>query len=210
MQDLFYKTFVDGKDNPNLRPTAVEFAEAFDEAQDMLATCEQCGAEFIYTPEQENICWDCEENSGSRVVLEIFNGYAEADRDKLVAQILGDEPSGELDEPYRFLKIASVVLEENKDKYLYLRHFESTTKRSKPFVKITLMDNVSGNVRLQIVDTSIIPMCYLIDRRSPGTKIPIDDLKKAKEFSIDRFALLLDVTQSRVGKIETIGMLSRK
>lgn len=210
LQDLFYRTFVDGKDNPYLRPTALEFAEAFDEAQDMLATCEKCGADFIYTPEQENCCWDCETNSGSRVVLEIFNRYAEADRDKLVAKIVGDEPLSESDKKYRFIKITSVVLEENKDKYLYLRHFERTTKRSRPFVKITLTDNVSGNVRLQIVDTSIIPMCYLIDRRSPGTKIPVEDLKRAKEFSIDRFALLLDVTQSRVGKIETIGMLSRK
>jgi serine/threonine protein kinase len=210
LQDLFYRTFVDGKDNPYLRPTAVEFAEAFDEAQDMLATCEKCGADFIYTPEQENCCWDCETNSEDRVVLEIFNGYAEMDRDKLVAQILGDKPLSESDKKYRFIKISSVVLEENKDKYLYLRHFERTTKRSKPFVKITLTDKVSGNVRLQIVDTSIIPMCYLIGRRSPGTRIPVEDLRRAKEFSIDRFALLLDVTQSRVGKIETIGMLSKK
>ena len=210
LKELFYRTFVDGKSNPYLRPTAVEFAEAFDEAQDMLATCEQCGADFIYSPEQENSCWDCESPSGNRVVLEIFNGYAEADRNKLVAQIVGDEPLSEAERKYRFIKITSVVLEKNKEKYLYLRHFERTTRRSKPFVKITLTDSISGNVRLQIVDASIIPACYLIDRRSPGTKIPVEDLKRAKEFSIDRFCLLLDITQSRVGKIETIGMLSRK
>lgn len=210
LKELFYMTFVDGKNNPNLRPTAVEFAEAFDEAQDMLATCGQCGADFIYSPEQENTCWDCDSPSGNRVVLEIFNGYAEADRNKLVAQILGDEPLCESERKYRFIKITSVVLEENKEKYLYLRHFERTARRSQPFVKITLKDLISGNVRLQIVDTSVIPVCYLVDRRSPGTKLPVEDLKKAKEFSLDRFCLLLDISPSRVGKIETFGMLSRK
>lgn len=210
IKELFYKTFVDGKNNPYARPSAVEFAEAFDEAQDMLATCDNCGADFIYLHERENSCWDCDSKTDSHVVLQIFNGYDEANRDKLVAKILGDEPLCETDKKYRFVEICSVVLEENKDKYLYLRHFERTTKRSQAFAKIVLTDNISGNVRLQIVDTTVIPSCYLIDRRSPGTKIPIDDLRKAKEFSMDRFAILFDVVQSRVGKIETIGMLSRK
>lgn len=207
---LFYQTFVDGKNNPNARPSAIEFAEAFDEAQDLLATCENCGMDLIYLNERENACWDCGSKTGTRIVLQIFNVYKEANREKLIAKILGDEPLCETDKEYRFVEICSVVLEENRDKYLYLRHFERTTKRSKAFAKITLTDDISGNVRLQIVDTTIIPSCFLIDRRSPGTKIPIDNLGKAKEFSMDRFAILFDVVQSRVGKIKTIGMLSRK
>lgn len=210
IKELFYKTFVDGKTNPWLRPTAMEFVEAFDEAQDMLATCENCGADFIYSPESENFCWDCDVKSGKRVILQIFNGYEETDRDKLVADILGDRPLSEAKTKYRFIEISSIILEENRDKYLYLRHFERTTQRSKAFAKITYVDSVSENIRLQIVDTSVISACYLIDRRSYGTKIPIDDLRKAKEFAMDRYAILFDVTQSRVGKIETIGMLSKK
>ena len=127
-----------------------------------------------------------------------------------MADILGDRPLSEAKTKYRFIEISSIILEENRDKYLYLRHFERTTQRSKAFAKITYVDSVSENIRLQIVDTSVISACYLIDRRSYGTKIPIDDLRKAKEFAMDRYAILFDVTQSRVGKIETIGMLSKK
>ncbi|MBD5086430.1 MAG: hypothetical protein HDT32_03620 [Clostridiales bacterium] len=210
IKDLFYRTFVDGKNNPYLRPTAIEFVEAFDEAQDMLATCKNCGAELVYSPQSDNHCWDCDAETGNRVVLEIFNGYNEADRNKLISNILNCEPLSEFGERYRFIPISTAILEEDKPKYLKLRHFERTAKRSTPFVKIQLMDEISGTVRVQIVDKSIIPSCNLIDRKSPGTKFPIDDLTKAKEFSFDKFAILLDVVQSRVGKIETIGMLSRK
>ncbi|MCH5165491.1 MAG: serine/threonine protein kinase [Clostridiales bacterium] len=210
IRDLFYRTFVDGKNNPYLRPTAIEFAEAFDEAQDLLASCEKCGSDFMYLPETENLCWDCENRTERRVVLQIFTGYEEADREKLIADILRDNPLCGTNQRYRFVEACSVILEENKDKYLYLRHFEKTTKRSHPFAKIALVDTISGTIRLQVVDTSIIPACYLIDRRSPQTRKRIDDLRRANEFSMEQFAILFDVVQSRVGKIETIGMLSRK
>ncbi len=210
LKELFYKTFVDGKENPYLRPTAVEFVEAFDEALDVLITCGECGSECIYTLNEENVCWDCEEEITQSVILEIFNKFSEGNRDKLIAQILGDKPIDESEKNNRFNHISTVVLEENQGRFLYLRHFERSSKRSRYFAKVTLLDEVSGLVRLQILDTSVIPACYLIDRQSRSTRIPIDDVKKGQEFSFDRYGILFDVIDSRVGIIKTVGVISRK
>lgn len=207
---LFYRTFVDGKNDPNLRPLAVEFVEAFDEAQDMLTTCETCRADAIFSLEEENFCWDCENRLGTRVVLGIFNKFAETNRDKLVAEILGDEPLAENGNDSAYQLVSTVLLDENQSRYLYLRHFERTSNRSRYFAKITLTDSISNTVRLQILDTTVISACYLIDRKARGTKIAVQDIRKAQEFNYECYDVLFDVMDSRVGKIQTIGRISRK
>ena len=210
IKHLFYRTFVDGKNDPNLRPLAIEFVEAFDEAQDMLTTCETCGANALFSLEEDNFCWDCEKRLGTRVVLGIFNKFVETSRDKLVAEILGDEPLAENGNDSAYQLVSTVLLDENKSRYLYLRHFERTSNRSQYFAKITLMDSISNTVRLQILDTTVISACYLIDRKARGTKIAVQDIRKAQEFNYECYDILFDVVDSRVGKIQTIGRISRR
>ncbi len=53
IRELFSRTFVEGKENPLLRPTAKEFNEAFQKASRLIVKCPCCGEETLYLMESD-------------------------------------------------------------------------------------------------------------------------------------------------------------
>jgi serine/threonine protein kinase len=88
---LFETLFVDGKNIPALRPTAMDFFEAFDECLDLLTTCPHCGVSRLISYDSPQFspakieCWYCEKEWNSPVSLKIYNDYHNAkNREEIV------------------------------------------------------------------------------------------------------------------------------
>lgn len=209
IKDLFKRTFVNGKDNPMVRPTAIEFYEAFSEAIDMVAKCPDCSTELLYRVDADNKCWDCDTVIPKKTYLQIFNVFEERDRNKLVSQIVGSDLgdiSASLDN--RFLMISQMVLNENENKVLYLRHFEKTNKRSSQYAIINLLSESAGTAEILVRDSTVITDCSLRERKT-GKLIPISNTAKAYQFSVENYVVMFEITDSRLGKVSTIGCFYR-
>ena len=161
VRELFYRTFVDGKNNPYLRPTDNEFLEAFQNAYDKIAECRNCGYSRIYSLEngsnKSNKCINCEKEIGPKVVLRVKTLFENMNRADLINSI-GNYPEYDVDiknlkdsagkETKAHSTISEIVLESGEEKYLYLRHFEENTNRSKEYVRIVLSSEERLSVKI--------------------------------------------------------------
>lgn len=138
IRDLFYKTFVVGKDKPSLRPTDEDFYEAFSRAYESIVICPKCKFEQIYD-KKNPICEDCNCVFENKVVLEIYMRYKNMSRAQIINQmgfediIVGEGCNFDFDGKKKsdsFL-VSRIVLEPGITKHLYLRHFEETMERNK-------------------------------------------------------------------------------
>ena len=93
---------------------------------------------------------------------------------------------------------------ENKSKYLYLRHFESNTDRSEPYAKITL-DGTSRMVRLE-VSKAVFPDAYLIEKSTRKRTA----LNQGKEFTADRHGIIFDARKHGKGHLQIFGKFVRE
>jgi serine/threonine protein kinase len=205
LKGLFYRTFVDGKENPAIRPTAIEFYEAFSEAADMLTRCESCGAELLYNIDTENKCWDCSASIQTKTCLQIFSFFDEANRNELVSKIVSDsfvDISKETNN--KFLLLSQIVLNEGETKTLYLRHFEKTNKRSLPYATVMLLNSDIGEAEISVKNSSVLTECSLKERKT-GRVTPISNTLKAYKFSAYDHIVFFETLDSRLGKIRTIG-----
>lgn len=211
---LFERTFVDGKDQPALRPTAEEFLEAFQNAFDMIVECPFCGFSRIYAPGETNLCVNCDNEFQEQTMLVIYNVFSNIGRDEVINNI-GEYPQYDValenlltdgNAPANHVETCRIILEanENKSKYLYLRHFESNTERSEPYAKITL-DSTSRMVRLE-VSKAVFPEAYLIEK---GTR-KRTALNQGKEFTADRHGIIFDARKHGKGHLQIFGKFVRE
>lgn len=135
MRDLFRRTFVEGRDNPLLRPTDMEFLEAAKNAIDKMVTCE-CGFGSIYDTAGDNKCLACGSELGPYAVLSIYSGFREQSRADGINGIADMPECDVTDEGLKSLStkddsdylLSEVVLSDRK--ILYRRHFETTADRT--------------------------------------------------------------------------------
>lgn len=211
---LFERTFVDGKDQPALRPTAEEFLEAFQNAFDMIVECPSCGFSRIYAPGETNLCIGCGNRFQEQTMLVIYNVFSNIGRDEVINNI-GEYPQYDValenlltdgNAPANHVETCRIILEanENKSKYLYLRHFESNTERSEPYAKITL-DSTSRMARLE-VSKAVFPEAYLIEK---GTR-KRTALNQGKEFTADRHGIIFDARKHGKGHLQIFGKFVRE
>ena len=211
---LFERTFVDGKDQPALRPTAEEFLEAFQNAFDMIVECPSCGFSRIYAPGETNLCIGCGNSFQEQTMLVIYNVFSNIGRDEVINNI-GEYPQYDValenlltdgNAPANHVETCRIILEanENKSKYLYLRHFESNTERSEPYAKITL-DSTSRMARLE-VSKAVFPEAYLIEK---GTR-KRTALNQGKEFTADRHGIIFDARKHGKGHLQIFGKFVRE
>ena len=206
IQDLFYRTFVDGKDNPSLRPTDVEFCEAFHKANNLIIKCSKCGFEQIAINGNDKCC-DCNNPFGSRIIFEIFNTFGQMDMADAINN-MGDFVDLDVnirnimidgEKPAHKIKINRVIFDISYmaemlrqdpsftiKKYLYLFDFENTLERSKPYAKIELKD-LDGNVEI-IVDTKYFPNAKLINL----TTKQFLPLNNGKAFKSDKYGVVFE------------------
>lgn len=210
IRKLFYRTFVEGKDYPALRPTDEEFLEAFQNALDLIVECPDCGFSRLYLSDNENCCINCNKPFKSKVTMIIYNVFKNLKRDEVINNI-GNYPQydisidglrsceGSIAENY--IETARVILEpgESKAKFLYLRHFEKNTQRSKKYARITLSDScyyVSIEILNNVFENS------LLIEKSTGKIIP---LNQGKEFPLDRYGVIFDTQKHGNGFIQIFG-----
>ena len=196
IRKLFMHTFVNGKDNPSLRPTAEEFLEAFQNALDSIVICPHCGFSRLYKTNQHNNCINCGAEFEHKVSIVIYNKFKNitqidenATRADLINSI-GNYPQYDISKdelrdsegnlsPNR-VEISRVVLEPGIPKYLYLRHFEKATGRNIKYAKVTLSDS-SSSVRFEVLNNAF-ESPFLVERKI-GSQIPLNN---GKEFPVDR------------------------
>ncbi len=208
IRELFYKTFVDGRLNPALRPSDEEFLEAFQNAFDLIVECQNCGFSRIYSFDGKNECLNCEEEIGPKIVLIMYNVIQNINRDELINSI-GDYPKLSIDlenlkdlegnDPSNFFEISRIILEpgDKKGKYLYLRHFESNTERSKQYARITLSENESS-LKVEILHNSF-KNPYLVESKTK-TNIPLGDGKENIQY--ERYGIVFDSKKQGKGLLQ--------
>ena len=210
---LFYRTFVDGKLDPSLRPDDIEFQEAFENALDKIVECPDCGYSKIYSFDNHNECINCGRNLGPKIVLVMYNVFAQLNRADLINSI-GDYPDLNIDienlkdengkEPLNFEEISRIVLEpgENNTKYLYLRHFEKTNERQEVYAKVTLSE--VKTLKIEIAK-NYFENAYLVERpnmqRNAMEKhIPLGKGKEGIQF--DKYGIVFETKKQGTGFIK--------
>ena len=208
IRELFYKTFVDGKNTPSLRPTDEEFLEAFQNAYDLIVECPNCGFSRIYSFDSANECLNCEEELGPKVVLVMYNVILNANRAELINSI-GNYPKLSIDlenlkdldgnAPTNFFEVSRIVLEpgDKKSKYLYLRHFETNTNRSKQYARITLSENETS-LKVEILHDSF-DNPFLVESKT-RTHIALGSGKENIQF--DRYGIVFDSKKQGNGLLQ--------
>jgi serine/threonine protein kinase len=200
---LFYQTFVAGKTQPRLRPTALEFYNAFDRALDRVIKCPNCGVDILYLDETKNKCWYCDAPIPEQISLKIFDTYEENSRASLISKITNNNYDSETLIGENKFELSHIVFTANETKYLHLKHFERTNNITPSLFALTINDEFNKIVRIEVnprTDNSITANSLLVNKQN-NSSIPIG---KAREFPCDEYDICFEITDSRVGKIKTL------
>lgn len=208
IRNLFERTFVEGKNNPALRPTDEDFLEAFQNALDLIVECPHCGFSKLYSFEEKNQCISCGEIIGPKVVMIMYNYFSKLKRNEVINAI-GNHPHLDINlvnlkdengnNPVNFYEVTRIVLEPGEEhaKFLYLRHFESNTERSKQYAKVTLSD-AENSVKVEIRNNAF-ENPYLIEKNTKE----ITYLGKGKEnIRIDKYGIIFDSKKLGKGELQ--------
>jgi serine/threonine protein kinase len=201
---LFYQTFVTGKTQPRLRPTALEFYNAFDRVLDQVIKCPDCGVDILYLDETKNKCWYCGALMPEQISLKIFDTYEENNRNSLISKITNTNYDKETLIGENKFELSNIVFTANEKKYLHLKHFERTNSINPPLFALTINDEFNKIIRIQVntqVNNPITAKSLLINKQN-NSSIPIG---KAREFPGNEYDICFEITDSRVGKIKTFG-----
>lgn len=208
VRDLFYNTFVEGKNSPSLRPTDEDFLEAFQNALDLIVECPVCGYCRLYSIGEENACINCEKPMNKKVVLVMYNVFKYLNRNELINSI-GDYPKLNINidslkdskgnDPENFFEISRIILEpgEKNAKYLYLRHFETNTDRSKAYAKITLSENETS-LKVDVLHGAF-KNPYLIEKETM-TQILLGSGKENIQY--DKYGIIFDNKKQGKGLLQ--------
>lgn len=208
IRDLFYRTFVTGKEQPALRPTAEDFLEEFQKAFDSIVVCDDCGFSRLYSYDGDNACINCDKEIETKASIVIYNVFKDLTRSEAINSI-GDYPqydismdnlrvtnSSEL--PPNHFEISKIILEpgEDKAKYLYLRHFEKNTERSVKYARITLSDS-GTSVKVEVLNNAF-ESPFLIEKTT-RTMVPLNN---GKEFPLDKYGIIFETKKLGKGYIQ--------
>lgn len=209
IRELFVRTFVDGKENPYMRPTAEEFVEAFQDALNLIITCPNCGYSRLYTYNTENECVNCKSKIEKKVSAIIYTVFENLDNGEIINNI-GDYPKYNIENENlmnkeknlksNYIEISRIVLEPNgKEKFLYLRHFEHTIDTSKAYASLTL-STLGRKISARIINKTLFSSPMLIKENDEHTLIP---LEAGKSFSL-YYSILFNKRKHGKGFINTI------
>ena len=203
LRQLFTQTFVGGKHRPLLRPTALEFEEAFSEASDMIVSCSSCGAEQFFTPQNKDTCWQCGKVISFQYCLRIFAIFAEKDRSKILGAILEDRldnlPSESNQKPFLMSELLFVP---DETVYLYPRHIKSNPEdRKQVWGTLRILSESEGRAEIRINPDSGMNNCELFDRVS---KKWIPQSSQTNFLFNDKW-INFGLTDTRAGKMRLVG-----
>lgn len=208
IRELFYRTFVDGKNAPSLRPTNEDFLEAFQDALDLIVECPSCGYSRLYSFDEKNECINCGCSIGPKMVIVMYNVFKNLKRDEFINSI-GDYPKLSINidnlknldgnEPTNFFEVSRIVLEpgEKNAKFLYLRHFETNSERSKAYARVTLSENETS-LKVEILNDAFSNP-YLIEKKTL-THISLGNGKQNIQY--DKYGIIFDSKKQGKGLLQ--------
>lgn len=138
----------------------------------------------------------------------MYNVFKDMRRDEFINSI-GDYPKlsinidnlKDLDgnEPSNFFEVSRIILEpgEKNAKYLYLRHFEANTERSKAYARVTLSDSETS-LKVEILHNAFTAP-YLIEKKTL-THIPLGNGKENIQY--DRYGIIFDSKKQGKGLLQ--------
>ena len=208
IRDLFYRTFVTGKEQPTLRPTAEDFLEEFQKAFDSIVVCDNCGFSRLYSYDGDHACINCDKEIETKASIVIYNVFKDLTRSEAINSI-GDYPQYDIsmdnlrvtnssDLPPNHFEISKIILEpgEDKAKYLYLRHFEKNTERSVKYARITLSES-GTSVKVEVLNNAF-ESPFLIEKTT-RTMVPLNN---GKEFPLDKYGIIFETKKLGKGYIQ--------
>ena len=138
----------------------------------------------------------------------MYNVFKDINRDELINSI-GDYPQltinlenlkdSDGNDPVNFFEVSRIILEpgEKNAKYLYLRHFESNTDRSKAYARITLSENETS-LKVEILHNAFTNP-YLVEKKTM-THIPLGAGKENIQY--DRYGIIFDSKKQGKGLLQ--------
>ena len=199
VRELFSRTFVNGKTSPKDRPTDHEFLEGFQKALDLIVSCPHCGFENIENMHVPYNCSFCNQIIQPHPTLSVLLDFKEQNIATLIngiAQMNILDKSEYTNQDYK-KEISRIVLENDKVKSLYLRHFEENVNRSQVFAQVKVINNEEVEFN---VSREHFKHPQLINKKN-NTRIPLD---KGKRFLINDYDILLDSKLSSASNFNII------
>lgn len=158
IRKLFYRTFVDGINNPGIRPTDQEFLEAFLAAKDLMAICPKCGFSTVYSKPNTQ-CLGCDRELGPLPILKISQSFSNLSPEDVLSKKIPPLMNENLVEDRKEYTISRVVLTPGIEKKLHLRNFEQRRGRGEIVASIKVSNEGMATMRLvhdRYPNTSII------------------------------------------------------
>lgn len=210
MFSLFERTFVTGKDDSLLRPTAEEYLEVVQKTLDRIVTCPECGFQIVFSPSANNLCVKCNKPQTRKVEVlcgVFFNGMTRADCINAINPDadwkLNEIASEKKGEGNKLPLLSFMVVDEGTPRVLLGRHLEENDDRFKVFATIEVSDYDKG---LLIVRTSNkmrerFPKAHIIDDSNNGNQ---NLLTNNKVVSINQWIVL---NEERLGAVQSSLMI---
>lgn len=203
IKSLFERTFVSGKLNPKLRPTASEFADVFLEASDKLVKCRYCNSFNLYEKDTVVHCNHCGKPNDKEVVLSIFDSIKSNTLEELLASLFEEEAKQINDKP-KFLFHTEIVLQRGINKNIYLHHIGKETSRDKLYATIKLSESDSNYAIFEIADTSLLNG-MVANKSDYKAAYEMNEVKKRYQINLKEQFILFDAVNSNGISIKTFG-----
>lgn len=147
IRELFYRTFVDGINNPGIRPTDQEFLEAFLAAKDYMTVCPECGFSTIYS-KPDTLCLGCDRELGPLPVIKIVQAISNLSPEDVLSKRVLSAGDDNLAEDRKEYTISQVILTPEVEKRLHLRNFEERRGRGEVVAIIKVSKEGMATVKL--------------------------------------------------------------
>ena len=142
IRELFRRTFVDGIEEPALRPSDQEFHEAFLAAKDNMVVCPRCKFTTVYS-KVGTLCLGCDEPLGPFPVLSINQSFYRAHPG---SETVSEDESE--DTECKKYPISRIVLTPGVEKNLCMRNFEKRSDRGATVASVKISDDGMVNMKL--------------------------------------------------------------
>jgi eukaryotic-like serine/threonine-protein kinase len=205
---LFEKTFVSGKLNPKLRPTASEFADVFLEASDKLVKCKHCNYFNLYEKDNAINCSNCGKPVDKEVILSIFDSIKSNSLGELLSRLF-EEEAQQINEKARFLYHSEIVLQRGTNKNIYLHHLGKETSRDKLYATIKISESNPDYAIFEIADTTLLNG-IVVNMSDYKIAYEMNEVKKRYQINFREQFILFDAINSNGISIKTFGRFGIK
>ena len=199
IRTLFERTFINGKNMPKERPTDLDFLESFHRGLDLIVPCPHCGFENIEFEHAPYECVFCTKLIDPHPTLVIEVEYKETSKETLINKITNSEVFEEIKVLNSNIRheISRIVLENDKVKSLFLRHFEENENRSETYAQVKVVDGREAKFSVNSKHFKDPQLIHKINKR----RIPLDT---DKGFPMYEYDIIIESKTSNVSDFRIV------